>query len=48
MFSLSAECPDCLQNIDLSHPNSILTCAITISIAVIIRYIERKNMRKRK
>jgi hypothetical protein len=48
MIQLAAECPDCINNVDLSHPNSILTCVITIGIAAVIRWIERRNMRKNK
>jgi hypothetical protein len=47
MINLAAECPDCINNIDLSHPNSILTCVLTIGLAAVIRWIERRKDRRK-
>lgn len=47
MFQLAAECPDCINNIDTSHPNSILTCVLTIGLAAVIRWIEKRKDRRK-
>jgi hypothetical protein len=47
MFQLAAECPDCINNIDATHPNSILTCILTIGIAAVIRWFEKRKDRRK-
>lgn len=47
MFQLVAECPDCINNVDITHPNSILTCVLTIGLAAVIRWIEKRKDRKK-
>jgi hypothetical protein len=47
MKTLIIDCPDCLQNIDLSDKNSVIACIVTFGVAAIIRAIEKRKNRKK-
>jgi hypothetical protein len=47
MKTLIIDCPDCLQNIDLSDKNSVIACIVTLGVAAIIRAIEKRKNRKK-
>lgn len=42
----SAACPDCVENIDFTDKKSIISCAITVIFGLVVRYIERKKLKK--
>ena len=48
MYSLITDCPDCVNNIDLTDKNNILACVITIGIGAIIRWLEKRHDKKRR
>lgn len=48
MNFLSINCPDCVNNIDLTDRNSIIACAITIVVGAVVRFIEKRKDRKNK
>lgn len=47
MKLLVVDCPDCLTNVDLSDKNSIIACMVTVGVAAIIRWIEKRKNRKK-
>jgi hypothetical protein len=47
MKLLVTDCPDCLTNVDLTDKNSIIACVVTMGIAAIIRWIEKRKNRKK-
>lgn len=42
----SAACPDCVENIDITDKKSVLTCVITVVFGLVVRYIEKKKLKK--
>lgn len=39
-------CPECIENIDLTDKQSIISCATTIIIGLLIRAFERRRLKK--
>lgn len=42
----AAACPDCPPDIDLTDKKSVISCIVTVIFGLIIRHIERKQLRK--
>lgn len=42
----SAACPDCIENIDFTDKKSIISCAVTVLFGLVVRYIERKKIKR--
>lgn len=42
----SAACPDCVDNIDFTDKKSVISCVVTILFGLVVRYIERKKLKK--
>lgn len=40
-------CPDCITNLDPSDRSSVISCAATILVATIVRWLELRQLRKR-
>lgn len=42
----SEYCPECIENIDLTDKQSVISCAATIIIGLLIRAFERRRLKK--
>lgn len=48
MNLLTAECTDCLTTVDFTDKNSLIACVVTMGVAAIVRWFEKRKDRKNK
>ena len=43
----SADCVDCISDIDFSDKKSVISCLVTIGLGIVIRWIEKSKLKRK-